>query len=227
MKTLPIALMAAVLATPVVAQTPASDLEKLSYSLGIILGERIRNDFGDLDPTFVLQGLTDAADPNAWKMDRPAINAAVQAAQQQAQLAQQAQMQAAADENLKAGEAYLAENAKAEGVKTTASGLQYKVVAEGAGTKPALTDQVSVHYEGRLISGEVFDSSIARGEPVTFPLNGVIPGWSEGVQLMSPGAKYQFTIPSALAYGPGGTGPIPPNSVLIFDVELLSVNPAN
>ena len=227
MKSLSVALLAAVLATPVVAQTPTSDLEKLSYSLGIILGERIQNDFGDLDPAFVMQGLTDSADPSQWKMDRPAINASVQAAQTQVQQQQEAQMQAMADANLKAGEAYLADNAKAEGVKTTASGLQYKVLAEGAGTKPSLTDRVSVHYEGRLISGEVFDSSIARGEPVTFPLNGVIPGWSEGVQLMAPGAKYQFTIPSTLAYGPGGTGPIPPNSVLIFDVELLEVNPAN
>lgn len=227
MKAVYVALLAASLATPAIAQTPSSDLEKLSYSLGIILGERIRNDFGDLDPNFVLQGLVDSADDTQWKMDRPSINASVQSAQAQVQQQREAQMQAMADANLKAGEAYLAENAKAEGVKTTASGLQYKVMAEGSGTKPTLTDRVSVHYEGRLINGEVFDSSIARGEPVTFPLNGVIPGWSEGVQLMAPGAKYQFTIPAALAYGPGGTGPIPPNSVLVFDVELLEVNPAN
>jgi FKBP-type peptidyl-prolyl cis-trans isomerase len=109
----------------------------------------------------------------------------------------------------------------------TASGLQYKVLAEGSGDSPKATDTVKVHYEGRLISGDVFDSSIARGEPVSFPLNGVIPGWSEGVQLMKVGSKFQFTIPSALAYGPAGTGPIPPNSVLVFDVELLEINPAN
>lgn len=217
--------VASLIATPAFANEPGSDLEKLSYSLGIILGERIQNDFGTLDPEFVLQGLMDSANPDAWKMDRPAINEAVQAAQARAQQQQQAQMQALADDNLKAGEDFLAENAAKDGVTVTASGLQYRVLEAGSGESPAVTDTVQVHYEGRLINGEVFDSSIQRGEPVSFPLNGVIPGWSEGVQLMQPGAKYEFTIPAALAYGESGTGPIPPNSVLVFEVELLAINP--
>ena len=221
------ALIASLLATPALANEPSTDLEKLSYSLGIILGERIQNDFGDLDPNFVLEGLKDSKDPNSWKLDRPAINQAVQDAQTRIRAQQEQQGEAMAEANLKSGEAFLAENAKKDGVTVTASGLQYRVITEGAGDAPKATDTVKVHYEGRLISGDVFDSSIARGEPVSFPLNGVIPGWSEGVQLMKVGSKFEFTIPSALAYGPSGTGPIPPNSVLVFDVELLEINPAN
>lgn len=123
------------------------------------------------------------------------------------------------------GEAYLAENAKKEGVTVTESGLQYEVVEAAEGPKPAATDMVEVHYEGRLINGEVFDSSIERGEPAVFPLNRVISGWTEGVQLMSVGSKYRFTIPAELAYGDRevGGGQIPPNSTLIFEVELLSI----
>lgn len=221
------ALAASLIATPAFANEPRSDLEKLSYSLGIILGERIQNDFGDLDPDFVLQGLMDSKNADGWKMDRSAINQAVQDAQARAQAAQQQQIEAMAEANLKAGEDYLVANAKKDGVTVTASGLQYRVLTAGSGDSPQATDTVRVHYEGRLISGDVFDSSYQRGEPVSFPLNGVIPGWSEGVQLMTPGAKYEFTIPAALAYGPSGTGPIPPNSVLVFDVELLEINPAN
>jgi len=221
------ALIASLLATPALANEPSTDLEKLSYSLGIILGERIQNDFGDLDPNFVLEGLKDSKDPNSWKLDRPAINQAVQDAQTRIRAQQEQQVEAMAEANLKSGEAFLAENAKKDGVTVTASGLQYRVITEGAGDAPKATDTVKVHYEGRLISGDIFDSSIARGEPVSFPLNGVIRGWSEGVQLMKVGSKFEFTIPSALAYGPSGTGPIPPNSVLVFDVELLEINPAN
>ena len=221
------ALIASLLATPALANEPSTDLAKLSYSLGIILGERIQNDFGDLDPNFVLEGLKDSKDPNSWKLDRPAINQAVQDAQTRIRAQQEQQVEAMAEANLKSGEAFLAENAKKDGVTVTASGLQYRVITEGAGDAPKATDTVKVHYEGRLISGDIFDSSIARGEPVSFPLNGVIPGWSEGVQLMKVGSKFEFTIPSALAYGPSGTGPIPPNSVLVFDVELLEINPAN
>jgi len=130
-----------------------------------------------------------------------------------------------AEKNKKDGDAFLAENRKKEGVKTTVSGLQYKVLAEGKGGSPKATDKVSVNYRGTLIDGTEFDSSYKRGEPAAFGLNQVIKGWTEGIQLMKAGGKYTFTIPSELAYGERGTpgGPIGPNAVLIFEVELLSI----
>lgn len=126
--------------------------------------------------------------------------------------------------NLQAGETFLAENKTKEGVQTTASGLQYKVLKLGTGQKPKATNTVRVHYEGRLINGTVFDSSYQRGESIEFPLNGVIAGWTEGVQLMPTGSKFQFYIPANLAYGERGAGAsIGPNETLIFDVELLAI----
>lgn len=128
------------------------------------------------------------------------------------------------DINLAKGEKFLAENATKEGVVTTASGLQYKILTEGTGKSPKATDTVLVHYAGTLLSGTEFDSSYRRKEPIEFPLNRVIPGWTEGVQLMKEGAKFRFFIPSKLAYGPRGAGrDIGPNETLIFEVELLKV----
>lgn len=129
-----------------------------------------------------------------------------------------------AEENKTEGAAFLAENSKKEGVVTTASGLQYQVLTQGDGSKPAATDNVSVHYKGTTLDGKEFDSSYSRGAPATFPLNRVIPGWTEGVQLMPEGSKYRFYIPSDLAYGTRGAGrDIGPNATLIFDVELVKI----
>jgi FKBP-type peptidyl-prolyl cis-trans isomerase len=126
---------------------------------------------------------------------------------------------------LAAGQTFLARNAQEPGVMTTASGLQYKVITEGSGAQPTATDTVTVHYRGTLIDGTEFDSSYSRGEPISFPLNGVIPGWTEGLQLMTVGSKYILYIPSELGYGAQGAGAaIPPNSTLIFEVELLGIN---
>ncbi|OAN18255.1 peptidylprolyl isomerase [Photobacterium jeanii] len=131
----------------------------------------------------------------------------------------------AAAENIEVGQAFLADNKQKEGVKETASGLQYQVLQEGTGTvHPKASDKVTVHYHGTLINGTVFDSSVERGEPIQFGLNQVIPGWTEGVQLMVEGEKTRFFIPSNLAYGNSAIGAIPPGSVLIFDVELLKIN---
>jgi FKBP-type peptidyl-prolyl cis-trans isomerase FklB len=145
--------------------------------------------------------------------------------QQQLQEEQQGQQNELAQKNREAGEAFLAENAEREGVQSTESGLQYEVIEEGDGESPGATDQVQVHYTGELISGEVFDSSRERGQPVTFGLSQVIPGWTEGLQLMNEGARYKLYIPSDLAYGQGGNQAIGPNATLVFDVELLAVNP--
>jgi len=141
-------------------------------------------------------------------------------------MAQQAKMAAEAEAAAQASQNFLAENGQRAGVTTTASGLQYEVLEEGAagGAMPSESSNVTVHYHGTLVDGTVFDSSVERGQPASFPLNGVIPGWTEGVQLMKVGDKFRFTIPSDLAYGPNGAPPtIPPNATLIFDVELLEV----
>jgi FKBP-type peptidyl-prolyl cis-trans isomerase FkpA len=128
------------------------------------------------------------------------------------------------EDNKAQGQAFLTDNAKKPNIKTTASGLQYEVLTPGSGAKsPLASDNVTVHYKGTTIDGKEFDSSYKRGEPATFPLNGVIPGWTEGVQLMKEGAKYRFYIPSELAYGAQGAGPIEPNATLIFDVELIKI----
>ena len=161
------------------------------------------------------------------RMSREEIQQALMTYQQQLQEEQGKQMEELAQKNLNAGEAFLAENAEREGVETTESGLQYEVLEQGDGEKPTATDTVQVHYTGELLSGEVFDSSRERGEPVTFALNQVIPGWTEGLQLMSEGARYKLYIPSDLAYGPGGNRAIGPNETLVFDVELLEINPGS
>jgi FKBP-type peptidyl-prolyl cis-trans isomerase FkpA/FKBP-type peptidyl-prolyl cis-trans isomerase FklB len=141
------------------------------------------------------------------------------------QAKQMAKMEEEAKKNIAAGDAFLAQNAKKPGVQTTASGLEYQVLTQGTGAKPQATDMVRVNYKGMLLDGKTFDSSYDRGEPATFPLNQVVPGWQEGIALMPVGSKYKFWIPSKLGYGEKGTpgGPIPPNATLVFEVELLDI----
>ncbi len=201
--------------------------EKVSYGMGLVLGERMSNDLPDLQMDQFLQGIQHghAGDDAAKRLTREEIQEALMAYQKQMQEEQTKKMEELARKNKDAGDAFLAENAKKEGVQTTESGLQYEVIEPGSGAKPGADDTVKVHYTGELLSGEVFDSSRERGEPVTFALNQVIPGWTEGLQLMSEGARYKLYIPADLAYGPGGNRAIGPNETLIFDVELLDVNP--
>jgi len=176
-----------------------------------------------LHPLKMLAGLSDKLSAKEAAYTQEQIAEAFQLFQQLQQQSQQAAGGNAA-ENLAAGQAFLQENAEKNGITTTDSGLQYEVIQEGEGAKPAATDTVTVHYTGRLLDGTVFDSSVQRGEPIEFPLNRVIPGWTEGVQLMAPGAKYRFWIPANLAYGEQGPASIGPNQVLDFDVELLQIN---
>lgn len=199
-----------------------------------VIGSDFTTNMGDFDLTFnegaFLQGALDAtsgAESLIGGQDdelMQALSFKIQEKQMAMQAEQQAEAAKMAEVYIAEGEAFIAEKAKEEGVKSTPSGLHYKALQEGEGLSPGPTDQVTVHYEGRTIDGNVFDSSIARGEPITFGLDRVIPGWTEGLQLMKPGAKYQLYIPYDQAYGLMGSGPdIPPGATLIFDVELISV----
>ncbi|MDX1762896.1 MAG: FKBP-type peptidyl-prolyl cis-trans isomerase [bacterium] len=198
--------------------------EKLSYTAGQDIGQSLKGRGSDMDLDMVIRGIRDAfdgKDPLLTPEEGAAIKQEYAAKIREERAAK---MKAEGEQNLKAGEAFLAENGKKPGVVTTDSGLQYLVQEEGKGPKPLATDQVSVHYKGTLLDGTEFDSSHKRGRPATFGLNRVIRGWTEGLQLMSPGAKYRFFIPADLAYGPRGSGPkIGPNATLIFDVELLEI----
>ena len=199
-----------------------AEKSRASYAIGADIANSMKRQSLDLDTKALAAGLVDGMTGKLQLKD-----AELEKVMNDFKTALMAKRQAAqATENTKKGTDYLAANAKKEGVKTTASGLQYKVMKAGAdgGKSPKATDTVKVHYHGTLIDGTVFDSSVQRGEPISFPLNGVIPGWTEGVQLMKVGDKFQFTIPSALAYGEQGAGgTIGPNSTLVFEVELLGI----
>lgn len=206
-----------------------SEETEASYAIGILMGTGMLNQLSSLaemgvDNDQVLAGITAAFGAAESTMTAEEAEAKVQAFMLKAQEAEAAAAAEAAAGKLADNAAFLEENGAKEGVITTESGLQYKVVAEGEGESPTPSDQVTVHYEGRLLDGTVFDSSIARGQPATFPVGGVIPGWIEALQLMKPGAKFELWIPSKLGYGPQGAGgAIGPNEVLNFDVELIEI----
>lgn len=200
-------------------------MDKVSYALGLGIGRQLSQMGADsLNIDDFAQAIKDIL-----ASKEPAVSdAEAQTLVKDFFEKQEAKQRAAAAEKFKdtkeKGEKYLAENAKKEGVVTLPSGLQYQVIKEGNGRKPKATDKVKCHYEGMLIDGTLFDSSIQRGEPATFPLNGVIAGWTEGLQLMQEGAKYRFFIPYQLGYGEHGAGAsIPPFAALVFDVELIEV----
>ncbi|MBK8970976.1 MAG: FKBP-type peptidyl-prolyl cis-trans isomerase [Hahellaceae bacterium] len=207
------------------AAPSAPDMKDVGYSFGHTFGQRLKDSMPGLDMKSFMEGLEDVYGDKPSRLTEEQMAKVMQDYQVAMQAEQQAAMQKMADENREKGKTYLTENGKKTGVVTTESGLQYKVLNKGKGESPKATDTVEVHYTGSLISGEVFDSSVERGEPVTFPVNGVIKGWIEALQLMKPGDKWQLAIPSDLAYGPNGTpnGRIGPNETLLFDVELLSI----
>jgi len=193
--------------------------DKAAYSIGLDIGKRLVADELSVNPELVARGLIDALKKSKPLLTDAEIKATMTEFGKAMQAKATAKNKAAADK----GTAYLAENKQKKGVKTTASGLQYEVVKEGSGPSPKKTDKVKVHYHGTFVDGKVFDSSVERKEPASFPVGGVIPGWTEALQLMKTGDKWKLAIPSELAYGKDGFGPIPPDTVLLFEVELLEI----
>jgi FKBP-type peptidyl-prolyl cis-trans isomerase FklB len=198
--------------------------DKVSYAIGMDIGKNLKKQPIELNPEVISQGVWDALTEGKTLLTEQEYRDTMTAFRKEMTQKQTAQMKETGDKNKIEGEKFLADNKKKDGVITTASGLQYKVVTKGDGASPKATDTVSVHYKGTLIDGKEFDSSHRRGQPASFPVNGVIKGWTEALQLMKPGSKWQLVIPSELAYGDRGAGrDIGPNSTLIFDVELLSI----
>jgi FKBP-type peptidyl-prolyl cis-trans isomerase len=196
-----------------------------SYALGMDIGNSLKELPVDIQVDELAEGVRDTVSGNETRLSQEELDGVMQSFVQDMEAAQQKKASEQANNNLEKGEQFLAENKDKEGVETTDSGLQYKVVEEGDGPSPDADDSVTVHYTGKLIDGTVFDSSRKRGEPVTFPVDAVIPGWTEALQLMKQGAKYELYIPADLAYGERGAGAqIGPNETLIFDVELIGVD---
>lgn len=197
---------------------------KVSYGIGMSLGTDFKAQGIEIDPDVMVQAIKDVTAGGKTLMTEEEVRKVITDFQKELVAKQEAKAKEGGIKNLKDGEAFLAENSKKAGVVTLASGLQYKVEKKGTGKKPGPSDSVTVHYKGTLIDGTEFDSSYKRGEPVSFPVGGVIPGWTEALQLMEEGSKWQLFIPAKLAYGERGAGAqIGPNSTLIFDVELLKV----
>lgn len=215
--------------TLIAAMALKTENEKVAYCVGLSIGHQLKNQGfqvgPEISPQILLAGLMDGANDAKPALNDKEMKEAMMSHQKQAMAKRTEEVKKMKDTNKAEGEAFLAKNKSAAGVKTTSSGLQYQVIKEGAGKSPQATDKVTVHYRGTLLNGKEFDSSYSRGEPTSFPLNQVIKGWTEGVQLMKEGAKYKFFIPSDLAYGAEGAGSdIGPNSTLIFEVELLKIN---
>ena len=217
---------AAATKTPV-PLTLKTQKEKASYAIGMNIGKNLKRDSVEVDPAVLYRALKDALAGNKLLLTDDEAKAALTVLQTEVRAKEEAKLKAAALENKKTGEAFLAANKTKEGVVTLPSGLQYKVIKEGTGPKPAAEDTVLCHYRGTLVDNTEFDSSYKRGEPLKIPVGGVIKGWTEAIQLMPVGSKWQLYIPSDLAYGERGApgSPIGPNSALIFDVELISIEP--
>jgi FKBP-type peptidyl-prolyl cis-trans isomerase len=199
-------------------------IDSISYVIGADIAKNFTKNSIQINPEAFFKGLTEGLEgKDSLVFTKKQADSIINAFQQELMSKQEETNKTMANENKVKGSAFLADNKTKEGVITLPSGLQYKIINEGSGEHPKATDKVKVHYTGKLIDGTVFDSSVERGEPISFPLDRVIKGWTEGVQLMTPGAKYIFYIPSELGYGDYTTGPIPGGSTLIFEVELLNI----
>ncbi len=202
-----------------------SEKDRISYSIGMDIGNNFKKQSLDIDPDVLSRGIKDALAGNKPLMSEQESAETMTKLRKQVMAKQAEMMKEAGKENKVKGEAFLMENKNKDGIITLPSGLQYKIVENGTGESPKLTDEVTVNYRGTLIDGTEFDSSYRRGQPASFKVNAVISGWTEALQIMKPGSKWQLYIPSSLAYGERGAGrDIGPHSTLIFDVELISVN---
>jgi FKBP-type peptidyl-prolyl cis-trans isomerase FklB len=202
-----------------------SQKDKVSYIIGVDIGNNLKRQSVDVDTDLLLKGMKDALAGEKLLLTEDEIRETMTSFSAEMKKKHEEELKKAAEKNKKEGEEFLAENKKKEGVKTLESGLQYKVLEEGTGASPTADDTVTVNYVGKLLDGTEFDSSYKRGQPATFPVKGVIKGWTEALQLMKEGAKWKLFIPSDLAYGEKGAPPtIGPNATLIFDVELISIN---
>jgi FKBP-type peptidyl-prolyl cis-trans isomerase len=218
-------LVAATFSVSALAADLESHEDRLSYTVGMDIGQSLAEQELDLNLDLLVEALRASYLGEDTRLTQEEALAERDLFMQQRQQQMEQQRTRDAEINLEEGQAFLAENRQRDGVIETESGLQYRVIEAGEGRSPAATDQVTVHYRGSLINGTEFDSSYARGEPATFALNQVIPGWTEGVQLMKEGGKFEFYIPGNLAYGEQGRpGPIGPNSTLVFEVELIEVH---
>ena len=201
-----------------------SDLDRASYSIGLSLGQDFKSRDIMINPDIIAMGIRDVLEGNETQLSQEEAIAALQQLQAMAAAKQQEALAKMAETNKAAGEAFLAENGKRDGVVTTESGLQYEVITAGTGNSPQASDQVTVDYRGTFIDGTEFDSSYGRGEPASFSVEGIIPGWTEALQLMKEGAKWKLYVPSDLAYGVQGAPPvIEPNTTLVFEVELKEI----
>lgn len=209
---------------PEAPAAPEATPANVSYAYGTMIAKQLKQMGIAVDQAELSKGISDTLEGKQPRFSQAEAQKVIMAFQEKKMKEDEANAAGAAGKNKEEGAAFLAKNGKREGVTTTKSGLQYEVLKKGDGAKPAATDTVKVHYHGTLLNGTVFDSSVERGEPTTFPLNGVIPGWTEGVQLMNVGSKFKFAIPSNLAYGDRGAGgDIGPGATLIFEVELLAI----
>ncbi len=198
--------------------------QRLSYIVGENMATQLKNDGHELNTDALVLAVNDVMTGNESRLTEEVKRSTVEEIQKLSQEQQSAEQADKSAKNAEEGVAYLAENSQKEGVTTTDSGLQYKSLVTGNGETPKASDSVTVHYKGTLTDGTIFDSSYDRGEPATFPVGGVISGWTEALQLMNVGDKFELTIPSDLAYGPTGSGPvIGPDAVLVFEVELLAI----
>lgn len=206
------------------SQVLKTQKDKVSYTIGIDIGKAFKKQGLEIDSDLLVKGIKDSMAGNKLLVSEQEIREIMVGLQRKMAAQEAEQQKKLAEKNKGEGEAFLAENKKKAGVQTLPSGLQYKVIRPGTGKKPQKTDTVSTHYRGTLIDGTEFDSSYRRGKPASFPVGGVIPGWTEALQLMEEGAKWQLFLPANLAYGERGAGrEIGPHAVLIFEVELISV----